>query len=135
MDRTGPVTSSKRSGAPDSEDPDRPPRLRWWFLGVVVAAAVPRVLTAGRYVTTDEPRWMQRSERFFEAVTSLELSSASASLGEPATMPGGPTMWIGSMARVVWAAGRELGLVDARRFTGDEGTAIAQHLAAWWQQR
>jgi hypothetical protein len=123
---TATATPTDRVGAA----PEAPPRLRWWFLAVVVAAAVPRLWTAGRYVTTDEPTWLRRSERFSDAISQLDLSSATASLGEPATMPGGPTMWIGTISRALWNLADELGWVDSRSFSSDDGLAIAQHLAA-----
>jgi hypothetical protein len=104
-------------------------RLRWWFLVVVVASAVPRLVTAGRYITTDEPRWMGRSVRFSDALANLEFSQASASLGEPATMPGGPTMWIGTIARMIWGFGGTLGLTESPKFYDAEGLFIAQHVA------
>lgn len=105
-------------------------RLRWGFLGVFIAAVLPRLSTAGRYVTTDEPVWMERSERFSDAITQFELSQASASVGEIATMPGAPTMWVGSVARLIWGIGTETGLVDSTRFMSPEGLATAQYLSA-----
>lgn len=106
---------------------------RWlavWFLAVVAVAAIPRLLTAGRFVTTDEPTWMMRSLRFSDGIASFDLSQASASLGEPATMPGGPVMWIGTVARLIWAGMHALGMGERSSFSTFEGLAVAQHLSA-----
>lgn len=79
---------------------------------VFVGALIPRLLTAGTFVTVDEATWMRRSQRFSDALTNFDLAGMSASLGERATMPGIPTMWLGSIGRVVWGAGKWLGLID-----------------------
>lgn len=79
--------------------------------GAFLAAAAPRLLTAGAYSGPDEFLWMLRSRRFLDAVIQGEPSIASASNGEPATMPGVTTMWVGSAARTVWLWGVELGVV------------------------
>ncbi len=134
-----PPVTLRTPDAPDIDDPselmdeavESADRLHLWFVGVVVLALIPRLMTAGRFVTTDEPTWMNRSVRFSDAISSLDLSQATASVGELATMPGAPIMWIGTVARVVWTAGHGLGLVDSSSFTSPDGLAIAQYLAAF----
>jgi hypothetical protein len=76
-----------------------------------VGAGAPRALTAGAYSGPDEFLWMLRSRRFLDAVIQGEPSVASATNGEPATMPGVTTMWVGSAARTVWLWGVELGVI------------------------
>lgn len=110
---------------------DAPPgdvrgRLGWWFWAIVATAAVPRLLTAGRYVTTDEFVWMNRSVRFSDALLALDLSNATASVGEPATMPGSSTMWLGTVGRGLWKLASWTGLVDSGEFFGRDGLAFAQ---------
>ena len=123
-----PAPSSPRP-RPGRPGPSGEP-LRWWTLGVVVAALVPRLLTAGQFATTDEPTWLNRTVRFSDALAGLDLANATASVGEPATMPGGTTMWIGTFARGLWRLGVEVGLVDGGRFVSLEGLAVAQLLMA-----
>lgn len=101
-------------------------RTGWWFWGVVVAAAVPRLLTAGRYVTTDEFVWMSRTVRFSDALAGLDLSNATASVGEPATMPGSSTMWLGTVGRALWGLASWAGVIDSGEFVGRDGLAFAQ---------
>lgn len=79
--------------------------------GAFLAAAAPRLLTAGAYSGPDEFLWMLRSQRFLEAMTQGEFSAASATNGEAATMPGVTTMWVGSVAKSVWRLGVEIGVV------------------------
>ena len=105
-------------------------RLLVWATGIALASAIPRLLTAGQYVTTDEPTWLRRSTRFSDAIAHGNFSRATASLGEPATMPGGPTMWVGSMGRVVWNLAHDLGVVDSESFASADGLAICQVLVA-----
>lgn len=111
----------------------RPPRSRWvdrsrshlldQLLGrsgpssiglaglVGLAALVPRLLTAGHLMSWDERLWLARSEQFSQAVVSLDLGDATASPDQRlATMPGVPTMWVGTVARWIWLAGRSLSL-------------------------
>ena len=119
------------STRPDDAPPaDVRGRLGWWFWGIVAAAAVPRLLTAGRYVTTDEFVWMNRTVRFSDALLDLDLSNASASVGEPATMPGSSTMWLGTVGRVLWKVASLIGLVDSNEFFGRDGLAVAQSTVA-----
>ncbi|MEZ5183984.1 MAG: hypothetical protein R2702_19260 [Acidimicrobiales bacterium] len=101
-------------------------RLRWWAVATFVLVLVPRLATAGRYVTTDEPTWMQRSVRFSDALAHLRLGEATASLGEPATMPGGTTMWLGTIARGLWRAGVGVGWLHGSSFLSPDGLATAQ---------
>jgi hypothetical protein len=124
---TVPAPAASRSAGPTEISVGR---LYAWFGAVVVVAAVPRLLTAGHFVTTDEPTWMNRSVRFSDALGSLDLSQASASVGEPATMPGGPLMWIGTVARLLLNAAHSLGLVDQASFKSPQGLATAQYLSA-----
>jgi hypothetical protein len=73
-----------------------------------------RLYAAGTAVeVADERSWTRRSSFFWEALASGNLGAASASPnGEKATMPGVTTMWIGTLGRGLWGAGRKLGLWD-----------------------
>jgi hypothetical protein len=95
---------------------------------VVLVALVPRCLTAGNFETTDEQTWMARSERFSDAIAEGDLSAASATRDALATMPGVTTMWLGSLARVVWSLGGGVGFwsTDGESFST---SAIGLHLA------
>ena len=72
-----------------------------------------RLLTAqGDFVTTDEANWLNRSNMFYEGVTSGDFVSASAttpsmSPDPDATMPGVTTMWVGSVAHAFWSLGED----------------------------
>lgn len=79
---------------------------------VAVLALVPRALTAGRFETTDETLWMQRSLNFSDALLRLDPARASATTDVLSTMPGVTTMWIGSAARATRWIGARLGLVE-----------------------
>jgi hypothetical protein len=81
-------------------------------------------------VTTDEPTWLLRTVRFSDGIAGRDLSVATASVGEPATMPGGTTMWIGTLSRVLWKAASTVGLVDSDTFLSRDGLAIAQSMTA-----
>lgn len=101
---------------------------------MVAAAFVCRVLTVGHFQTNDEVLWMVRSETFSDALANLDPASASVTgaknlFGGPvATMPGVPTMWLGSIARVFWGAGRSLGFWsnDGPFYYSGTGLAAAQ---------
>jgi hypothetical protein len=96
---------------------------------VVIAAFSARLGTIGRFQTIDEVLWMGRSEAFFDALADLDFASMSATTDGLATMPGAPTMWLGSAARVVWALGRSAGAWSAPGNTYPEsmaGLALAQ---------
>lgn len=105
---------------------------RWLqVLGVFVAALWIRLATVGNFVTTDEGTWLLRSVNFSDALLDGEFSEASASTGELATMPGGPTMWLGSLGRLVWAIGQTVGLVESdRAFETMAGLHVAQAMVA-----
>jgi hypothetical protein len=80
-------------------------------LGTSFLALVLRLVTASAgFSTSDEPGWMVRSWRFQDALLHGNFGSASARHEYVATMPGVTTMWIGGVARVVWVAGRRIGL-------------------------
>jgi hypothetical protein len=96
-------------------------------VGIALLALVPRCLTAGRFETTDEVLWMQRSLDFSDALFRFDPAAASATTGPLSTMPGVTTMWLGTAARAIrWAAAR-FGLVDgSAAFTA---SPLGLHLA------
>lgn len=96
----------------------------------MLLALIPRLLTAGRFVTTNERTWISRSVRFSDGIASFDLSQATDSVGELSAIPGAPLMWIGTAARVVWAAAHGVGLADDSRFVSPDGLAVAQYLSA-----
>jgi hypothetical protein len=105
---------------------------------VVAAALVGRLRTVGTFETIDEIHWMRRSVVFSDALVHFHPSKASVT-GAPnlfggtlATMPGVPTMWLGTLARLVWGAGRSLGVVDSGRTFNDSrsGLLLAQAAVA-----
>lgn len=103
----------------------------WVVSMVVLLSLLPRLLTAGRFTTIDEPLWRRRSSNFVDALGSGSFGDASAISSEDggtATMPGVTTMWIGSFARGVWSSGRAQGRwPDDVAFAGSpSGLAIAQ---------
>lgn len=77
---------------------------------VAVVALVLRGLTVGRSQTVDETAWMRRTAGFWDALARGDIDHASASVGELATMPGITTMWVGTIGRGIWGAGRGLGM-------------------------
>jgi hypothetical protein len=81
---------------------------------VAVTAFVPRALTIGHFETNDEQGWMTRSQDFGTALLHFHPSKASATTGAKATMPGVTTMWLGTLARVVWWCGKVVHLVSRR---------------------
>lgn len=85
------------------------------LLFVLSGALLTRFLTIGNFVTKDEKFWMVRSNRFADALMGGRLDEASVTLGERATMPGVSTMWLGSLGRLVWSVGQDLGLVDEQQ--------------------
>lgn len=101
---------------------------------MVASAFVCRALTIGHFETVDEVHWMRRSGTFSDAITNFDPASASVT-GSPnlfggtlATMPGVPTMWLGSISRMVWGAGRSLGLWsdDSPFRSSPSGLTVAQ---------
>jgi hypothetical protein len=107
----------------------RPEKVATLFAFLVALVAfVPRCLTAGNFQTTDEFTWMARSQRFSNAIAHGDLGGASATRDALATMPGVTTMWLGSLARVVWSFGDRVGIwsTDGEQFAN---SAIGLHLA------
>ncbi len=107
--------------------------LRAWkrwvpFVLVGVAAAVPRLVTAGNFETIDEPGWLVRSELFAAALTGGDPASMTVIDDKAATMPGITTMWVGTLAKGLFALGGILGLVpDGTSFVwSTQGVAVAQ---------
>lgn len=108
-------------------------RLSWAASALIgVAAAVPRLLTAGNFQTVDETLWMTRSARFADAVVGGHLSHLAITSEAASTMPGITTMWIGSLAKGLFELGQWIGLVpDDRIFEySTQGVAIAQSTMA-----
>lgn len=95
------------------------------LVAVFAGALVTRLLTVGHFVTHDEVFWMRRTARFSDALLDGRFGDASGSHGELATLPGVPTMWLGSFARLVWALGGQLGLID-------EGQDFPRSLSGLW---
>lgn len=97
-----------------------------------VAAVVPRLATAGHFQTTDEVFWLLRSEAFSDGLMSASPSQMTASRGEPVTMPGILTMWVGSIGRFLWAAADVMGLRrgDVSFSSSRAGMAIAHVVMA-----
>jgi hypothetical protein len=64
--------------------------------------------------TQDERNWMRRTVRFSDALHNGDFENASAVAtyrpDDTITMPGVTTMWIGTLGRWAWAAGKRLGL-------------------------
>ncbi len=105
----------------------------WLVVGVSLLALVPRVVTAlADFRTTDESAWRFLSWNFAGAVSSGDFESASAQAitHMDYTSPGVTTMWIGSLARAIWAAGHGWGLWatedDASFLTSPSGLNIAR---------
>jgi hypothetical protein len=105
--------TSATADAPDEPiaAPERRDRWRWSLLALGTSALALRAVTAlGRLRTADEGLWMLRTDGFSQAVVNGDFARATANIRELDTMPGVTTMWIGSAAKAVWAAGRRLGL-------------------------
>lgn len=95
--------------------------------GVTLLAFVSRAHTALAPIETqDERSWMHRTTIFSDALHSGDISQMSGvphGTAYPKTMPGVSTMWVGTFARWVWGAGRELGMwtgVDALELGGGD---------------
>lgn len=102
---------------------------RWVpFVLVGVAAAVPRLVTAGNFQTIDESGWLERSERFAAALTGGDPASMTVIADKASTMPGITTMWVGTLAKGLFELGGILGLVpDGTLFVwSTQGVALAQ---------
>jgi hypothetical protein len=140
-----PAGDVERPGAGAEPRPTGPARLaglldraspgRLAAVVALVALGLRVVTAAARFQTVDEPAWMDRSSLFFDALGNGDLGRASASAGgETVTMPGVTTMWVGSAARVVWNAGRGLGLwsgpSDAVFARSPSALVVAQTLMA-----
>jgi hypothetical protein len=81
-------------------------------LVVGMVACIPRVLSVGYSFNLDEWLWMQRSTAFSDAMLHGDPSRMNAVRPLPGTMPGIPTVWLGSFARLMWNLGGSAGLVD-----------------------
>lgn len=95
--------------------PRAPRRSRptlWITLGVAATAFVLRAYTAlASFETADERGWMERSSRFWGALSSLDFAGTSAAAqGRGDSLPGVTTMWVGTIARGIWSAGAAIGL-------------------------
>ncbi|HEY8547092.1 MAG TPA: hypothetical protein VIL36_18660 [Acidimicrobiales bacterium] len=101
-----------RSSEPEGERRSR--ATLWLTLGVAALSFVLRAVTAlASFETADERGWMDRSSRFWGALSSLDLKGTSAgSQGYGDGLPGIPTMWVGAIARGLWSAGAAFGLWD-----------------------
>jgi hypothetical protein len=101
---------------------------------LAVGAFIPRLLTAGHHLTYDELVWMRRTARYSDALTTLDLAGMTAARGDQvATLPGVPTMIVGSVARFFYGAAQKLGVVSdepfARAWTGLQSAQIAVAIA------
>lgn len=87
-------------------------------MAVALVAFVPRLLTAGHHLTYDEIVWMQRTVRYSDALTTLDLAGMTAARGDQvATLPGVPTMIVGSAARLAYGIGGRIGLIGDEPFS------------------
>jgi hypothetical protein len=78
-----------------------------------VSAFIPRMLTAGHHLTYDELVWMRRTVRYSDALSTANLAGMTAATGDQvATLPGVPTMIVGSIARFFYGAGQKIGVVS-----------------------
>ena len=95
-------------------------------------ALAPRVMTVGHFMTTDEYLWLNRTGTFSDALAHGEFSKMSAGLFFPGTMPGIPTLWLGSLGRLIWSGAKHVGLADGGTpFTSSfVGFAFAQTMVA-----
>ena len=93
-----------------------------------------RLRTVGTFETIDETLWTRRVQVFSDVLTNFEPSKASVT-GAPnlfggtlATMPGVPTMWLGSIGRLVWGIGRSLGVIEGNEtfYESRSGLALGQ---------
>ncbi len=66
-------------------------------LGLFLIALVPRVLDPGRPITWDEPKWVNRSLRFAEALHDGDLRE-TFQVGHP----GVTTMWLSGLGMTAW---------------------------------
>lgn len=98
----------------DHEDPRSVAAPRAWpvVVAVTVAAALPRLATVGHFFNLDETLWMGRSTRFSDALLHLDPAKMSALRPFTGTMPGIPTVWLGSFGRLIWNIGVLVGVVD-----------------------
>jgi hypothetical protein len=105
--------------APPAAEPlpptPRPSRRTDRLIAAVIAgvAFVLRAVTAGHFQTGDEFTWLIRSATFSRAVLHGDFGTASATHGQLTTMPGVTTMWLGTITRVLWRGGDDVGLWDA----------------------
>lgn len=116
----------------DQVVPDVGRRARWAAIIIGLVALVPRAATATKFYNLDEYLWMLRSGSFSGALTSGELSDLHALEPLPGTVPGITTVWLGSLARLVWNIGVLLGIVDpGQNFArASSGYAVAQVVVA-----
>ncbi len=101
---------------------------------VALVAFVPRLMTAGHHLTYDEIVWMLRTGRYSNALTTADLSGMTAAKGQQtATLPGVPTMIVGSIARFFYGIGQKLGVISAKPFadawTGLQAAQIVMAVA------
>jgi hypothetical protein len=133
-----PAAARLPGAAPDvttivAAGPARRRATTWLVLGIVIVAFGLRAATAqSDAVTADEPRWMERSATFHQAVRFSHFESASATtivIGDAATMPGVTTMWVGAAAQSVWTLGQKVGVLpdaDGPFATDPVGLDVAQ---------
>ena len=78
---------------PRLTDADRNRQRRRWMVavGLTMMALLLRLLPLGRYVTPDEPAWVYRSIRLYDALAAGDWA-AVPSTGHP----GVTTMWLGA---------------------------------------
>jgi len=76
---------------PNPEEREIGPLARWSLAVVLIGAFLIRLVPLGRYVTPDEPAWVYRSIRFYDALAACDWA-AVPSTGHP----GVTTMWLGA---------------------------------------
>lgn len=131
----------RRPGSASASIPAWLSALALWFV-----AFVPRVLSAGQ-ASSDEPRWLGRSEHYFDAFRALDLTSITTSTTGRGTMPGITTAAVGATARGLWGLADRLGWIEiSDPFTSSlPALTLAQGLMAaanallvvllWWVLR
>ncbi len=101
------------ASAPTAPDSDRDRALPTAVLCGLLAI-IPRLLTVGHAFNVDEWLWMGRSVAFSDALLHADPGGMSADKPLLGTMPGIPTVWLGSVGRLLWNIAKMLGLVDTQ---------------------
>lgn len=127
----------QQSPATASVDDNSTDQTRWRrahvpAILVGLAALLPRLLTVGHFMNGDEYLWMARTQFFSDALVHGQFNLMSPSRPFSGTMPGIPTVWLGSLGRGMWELGKPLGLVSPGEtfWYSFSGFACAQAMVA-----